>query len=102
MLVQNGSFFTKIYGKKKGILVVRVDVEIGPTHATYDSGVACIFKQGSCSFVQEMNIVMANLHYVGVLKRNNCSVLHWPTCNIDEMFMDTCSHARECSNHVTR
>jgi len=23
---------------------MKVDVEIGPTHATYDSGVACIFK----------------------------------------------------------
>ncbi len=28
-----------------------VDVETRLTHATYDSGVACIFKQGSCSFV---------------------------------------------------
>ncbi len=46
----------------------KVDVEIGPTHATYDSGVACIFNQGSRSFVQDMNIVMANLHYVGQLK----------------------------------
>jgi hypothetical protein len=43
----------------------RVDVETWPT---YDSGVACIFKQVSCSFVQDMNILMANLHYVGVLK----------------------------------
>ncbi len=29
----------------------KVDVEIGPTHATYDNGVACIFRQGNCSFV---------------------------------------------------
>jgi hypothetical protein len=47
---------------------MKVDVEIGPTHGTYDSGVACIFRQGRCSFVQDMNIVMANLHYVGMLK----------------------------------
>jgi hypothetical protein len=46
----------------------KVDVETWPTHATYDSGVACIFMQGSCSYVQDKNIVMANLHYVGVLK----------------------------------
>jgi len=46
----------------------RVDVETWPTHATYDSGVACIFKQGSYSFVQVMNIVMGNWHYVGMLK----------------------------------
>jgi hypothetical protein len=46
----------------------KVDVETWPTHATYDSGVACIFRQGSCSSVQDKSIVMANLHYVGVLK----------------------------------
>jgi hypothetical protein len=44
----------------------KVDVEIWSTHATYDSGVACIFKQISHNYVQDMNIVMANLHYVGV------------------------------------
>jgi hypothetical protein len=45
-----------------------VDVETWPTHNMYDNGVACVFKQGSCSFVQDKNIVMANLHYVGMLK----------------------------------
>jgi hypothetical protein len=69
MPVQNGSFFTKIYSKeKKGIIIVKVDVETWPTHATYDNGVACIFRQGSRSYVQDMNIVMANLHYVSMLK----------------------------------
>jgi hypothetical protein len=29
----------------------KVDVETWPTHATYDSGVACIFRQGSRSSV---------------------------------------------------
>jgi hypothetical protein len=47
---------------------VRVDVETWPTHATYDTSIACIFKQCSHSSIQDMNIVMANLHYVGVLK----------------------------------
>ncbi len=37
-------------------------------HATYDSGVACIFKQGSQCSSQNMNIVVANLHYIKVLK----------------------------------
>jgi hypothetical protein len=46
----------------------RVDFEIGPTHATYDSGVTCIFKQGSHSSIRDKNIIKANLHYVGVLK----------------------------------
>jgi hypothetical protein len=46
----------------------KVEVETWPTHAMYDSGVACIFRQGSRSFVQDINIVMVNLHYVGVLK----------------------------------
>jgi hypothetical protein len=46
----------------------RVDVETWPTHATYDNGVACIFRQVSHNFVQDKNIVMANLHYVGMLK----------------------------------
>jgi hypothetical protein len=45
-----------------------VDVETWLTHATYDSGVACIFRQGSHLFVWDRNIIMANLHYVGVLK----------------------------------
>ncbi len=46
----------------------KVEVEMWPTHAMYDSGVACIFRQGSRSFVRDINIVMVNLHYVGVLK----------------------------------
>jgi hypothetical protein len=29
----------------------KVDVETRPTHAMYDSGVACIFRQGNRSFV---------------------------------------------------
>jgi hypothetical protein len=29
----------------------KVDIETRPTHATYDNGVTCIFKQGSHSFV---------------------------------------------------
>jgi hypothetical protein len=29
----------------------RVDVDTRPTHATYDSGVACIFKQGNHTYV---------------------------------------------------
>ncbi len=46
----------------------RVDVDTRPTHATYDSGVACIFKQGNHTYVWDKNIVIANLHYVGMLK----------------------------------
>jgi hypothetical protein len=45
-----------------------VDVETWPTHAMYDNGVTCIFRQGSRSSIWDKNIVMANLHYVGVLK----------------------------------
>jgi len=45
-----------------------VDVETWPTHAAYDNGVTCIFKQVSRSFVRNKDIVMANLHYVGMLK----------------------------------
>jgi len=41
----------------------RANVETRPTHATYDNGVACIFRQGSRNFVQDKNIVMDNLHY---------------------------------------
>jgi hypothetical protein len=47
----------------------KVDVETRPTHAMYDSGIACIFKRGSHSSVSDKNIVMANLHYVGVFKK---------------------------------
>jgi hypothetical protein len=80
----------------------KVDVETKPTHATYDSGVACIFQQSNCNYVQDKNIIITNLHYVGMMKEIILSVLHWPMCNIDEMFMDTCSHAKEYNNHVTR
>jgi hypothetical protein len=37
-------------------------------HATYDSGVAHIFNQGSWCYAQDQNIIMANMCYVGVLK----------------------------------
>jgi len=37
-------------------------------HATYDSGMAWIFKQGSQYFIRNRNIVIKNLHYVDVLK----------------------------------
>jgi hypothetical protein len=37
-------------------------------HATYDSGVACIFSQGSWCSARDQNIIVANMHYVGVLK----------------------------------
>jgi hypothetical protein len=37
-------------------------------HATYDSGVACIFNQGSQCFTQDQNNIVANMHYVRVLK----------------------------------
>jgi hypothetical protein len=46
----------------------RVDVETWPTHAMYDNGVACIFRQGSHNSIWDKNIIIANLHYVGVLK----------------------------------
>jgi hypothetical protein len=34
----------------------------------YDNGVTCIFKQGNRISILDKNIVMANLHYVGMLK----------------------------------
>jgi hypothetical protein len=37
-------------------------------HATYDSGMACIFKQGNQCSIWDRNIVIKNLHYVDVLK----------------------------------
>jgi hypothetical protein len=46
----------------------KVDVETRPTHAMYDNGVTRIFRQSSHSSIRNKNIVMANLHYVGVLK----------------------------------
>ncbi len=47
----------------------QVDDHEGPmVHVTYDSGMACIFKQGSQRSTWDRNIVVANLHYIGVLK----------------------------------
>jgi hypothetical protein len=47
----------------------RVDENEGcMAHATYDSGVACIFSQGSWCSARDQNIIVANMHYVGVLK----------------------------------
>jgi hypothetical protein len=37
-------------------------------HATYDNGMACIFKQGNQYSIWNKNIVIKNLHYVDVLK----------------------------------
>jgi hypothetical protein len=37
-------------------------------HVTYESRVACIFKQGNCCFVLDRTIKMTNVHYVNVLK----------------------------------
>jgi hypothetical protein len=37
-------------------------------HATYDSGAACISNQGSWCFALDQNIIVANMHHVGVLK----------------------------------
>jgi hypothetical protein len=42
--------------------------EIGDCHMTYDSGIACIFIQGSHSSVWDRNVITTNLYYVGVLK----------------------------------
>jgi hypothetical protein len=46
----------------------RIDLEIRPTHLTYDSGVVCIFKQTSRSLVKDQNMVVEDLQYAGVLK----------------------------------
>jgi hypothetical protein len=45
-----------------------VEDETGDCHTTYDSGIACIFIQGSHSFAQDHNVVMATLRYVKILK----------------------------------
>jgi len=45
-----------------------VEHEIGDCHTTYDSGIACVFIQGSHSSTRDRNVVMATLKYVGVLK----------------------------------
>ncbi len=45
-----------------------VEGEIGNCHMTYDSGLACIFIQGSCSYARDCNVITTNLYYVGVLK----------------------------------
>jgi hypothetical protein len=37
-------------------------------HWTYDYGVACIFRQASCSSTRDENMVMVNLNYFGILK----------------------------------
>jgi hypothetical protein len=37
-------------------------------HATYDNGMACIFKQGSQCSIGDRNIFIENLDYVDVLK----------------------------------
>jgi hypothetical protein len=41
---------------------------IRPTHLTKDVGVACIFHQASQSSMPDENRIIANLHYVGLLK----------------------------------
>jgi hypothetical protein len=46
----------------------RVDMELGPMHLTYDFGVACIFRQASCSSTKDENTVMVNLNYVSIFK----------------------------------
>jgi hypothetical protein len=46
----------------------RVEGEIGDCHMTYDSGIACIFIQGSRSSVRDRNVITTNLYYVGILK----------------------------------
>jgi len=46
-----------------------VDLKDGhPSHAMYDFGVACIFIQESRNLVQDQNIIIAYLKYMGVLK----------------------------------
>jgi hypothetical protein len=45
-----------------------VEDEIGDCHTTYDSGIACVFIQGSRSSTRDRNVVMATLKYVRVLK----------------------------------
>jgi hypothetical protein len=47
----------------------QVEGEIGDCHMTYDSGITCIFIQGSCSFARDRNVINKNLNYVGVLKK---------------------------------
>jgi hypothetical protein len=37
-------------------------------HVTYESGMACIFRQGNYWFVLDRAIIMTNVHYVNVLK----------------------------------
>jgi hypothetical protein len=46
----------------------RMEDETCDCHTTYDSGIACIFIQGSRSSARDRNVVMATLRYVGVLK----------------------------------
>jgi len=42
--------------------------EVSDFHMTYDSGIACIFIQGSRSSTRDRNVITTNLYYVGVLK----------------------------------
>jgi len=46
----------------------RVKGEVGDCHLTYDSGIACIFIQGSHSSTRDCNVITTNLFFVGVLK----------------------------------
>jgi hypothetical protein len=46
----------------------RVEGEIGDCHMTYDSGIACIFIQGSRSSARDRNVITINLYCVGILK----------------------------------
>jgi hypothetical protein len=45
-----------------------VDIESRLRYLTYGFGVACIFRQASCSSTWDQNFVMGNLNYVRVLK----------------------------------
>jgi hypothetical protein len=47
----------------------QVEGEKGDCHMTYDSGIACIFIQGSRSSTSNCNVITINLNYEGVLKK---------------------------------
>jgi hypothetical protein len=47
----------------------QVEGEIGNCRMTYDSGIACIFIQGSHSSARDCNVITTNLNYVGFLKK---------------------------------
>jgi hypothetical protein len=40
----------------------RVEGEIGNCHMTYESGITCIFIQGSCFSVMDHNVITTNLY----------------------------------------